>query len=388
MGDCRMDEDDIRSDMLSKLLIYLLLHREHPLSIQELADALWDTEETENPAGALKNLMYRLRNLLKNFGEKEYILTGRGNYSWNPKIQVSLDVEQFEAYCEDAQKTEDASKSRELYESAVALYQGGFMTKLGDKHWVIALSAYYHSLLLSAVNFLAESYMQEERYEDVERICTVGLKYDIVNEWFHCLRIRALIGQDKQMLAMECYEQAVKTLYEALGIRDSEHLKTVYEELMNQRKGSRAEGMESVQENMREKEIPDGAYVCGYPVFRAVYQLEARKLGRLGESQYIMLVTLELKEEIASLTAQMAKFLMNQAMEQMKDVLKKALRIGDIIAQYSDSQYVILLPTCTFESCRIVSERISKRFYSQNKGNKLRLKIDFQEVLSASSWIR
>ena len=48
-GDAVLNDDILRSDMLKKLLIYILTHREHPITIQELAEALWQDEETDNP---------------------------------------------------------------------------------------------------------------------------------------------------------------------------------------------------------------------------------------------------------------------------------------------------------------------------------------------------
>ena len=78
-GEYLLNDDILRSDRLKKLLIYILMHREHPITTQELAEALWTEEETDNPAGALKNLMYRLRKCLKSaLGSRPYILTGPG----------------------------------------------------------------------------------------------------------------------------------------------------------------------------------------------------------------------------------------------------------------------------------------------------------------------
>ena len=89
-----LDDDVLRSDMLKKLLIYILTHREHPVTNQELAEALWQEDETDNPAGALKNLMYRLRNVLKkSIGDYNYIITSQGSYAWNNEIKVMLDIE-------------------------------------------------------------------------------------------------------------------------------------------------------------------------------------------------------------------------------------------------------------------------------------------------------
>lgn len=61
----RLDEDTFHSEMMTKLLVYILCYRKKEMPIQELTEALWDEDESDNPTGALKNLMYRLRNLLK-----------------------------------------------------------------------------------------------------------------------------------------------------------------------------------------------------------------------------------------------------------------------------------------------------------------------------------
>ena len=104
-----------------------------------MADALWQEEETGNPAGALKNLMYRLRVLLKkNFGDEDFILTDHGSYRWNPRQEVAVDAEQFEQMFESAkQKTISEGEAIRKLKAALALYQGDFMTKscryaLGD----------------------------------------------------------------------------------------------------------------------------------------------------------------------------------------------------------------------------------------------------------------
>lgn len=379
-----LDEDVMRSDMLTKLLVYILIHRDYPITIQELSEALWDEDETENPAGALKNLMYRLRTLLKkNLGEEEYILTSRGVYYWNSEKEVSFDVEQFEKYCEAAKKAELTAEKITNYEEAIKLYRGDFMPKITDKHWVVTLSAYYHSMLLSAVKALAELYMKEERFEEVEQLCADGLKYDSVDEWLHCNRITALMRQNKQKLAMECYEQAVKVLFDALGVRKSSQLEAVHQELLKMSKGTEAEAIESVHKDMQEEKEPEGAYICGYPVFREIYRLESRKISRLGESEYVMLVTMELKNGVSGNNAQMEKFVINQAMGQLEEILKEALRIGDVAARYSDSQFVVLLPTCTYENCVQVAGRIMKRFQDKNK--RVVMKTDFEEVTTTSS---
>ena len=385
-GDAVLNDDILRSDMLKKLLIYILTHREHPITIQELAEALWQDEETDNPAGALKNLMYRLRNILKvTFGNAKYIITSPGAYSWNTEIEICFDAENFERFCKQAKAASKEEAAIQSYERALALYKGEFMDHILDRHWAVTLSTYYHSLFLTATKELAELYQKENRYQDMERICINGLHFDKVDEQMHCFYIMALIRQNKFELALKSYEEAVRILYDALGVRNSERLQEVQKELLKMNKGTEAEGMESVSEDMAEVEKPVGVYLCGYPVFREIYRLEARKIGRLGEAEYVVLPTVEVNESVKSENSKMKKFLMNQAMKQLEEALKGTLRIGDVAARYSDTQFVLLLPGCTYESSVQVSKRILAYFYDKNKGKKIMIKTDYEQVTAARS---
>ena len=85
-----LDDSRIKSD---KLLSYIISHWNSNISVGELSDALWNDEESDNPANALKNLVYRARSILKkNFGQIEFIKTGRGYYSWNRDMHGSLNA--------------------------------------------------------------------------------------------------------------------------------------------------------------------------------------------------------------------------------------------------------------------------------------------------------
>lgn len=49
-----VNEEEIRSPKMINLLAYLIIHRNQTLTFYDMADALWQEEETGNPAGALK----------------------------------------------------------------------------------------------------------------------------------------------------------------------------------------------------------------------------------------------------------------------------------------------------------------------------------------------
>ena len=65
----------------------------------------------------------------------------------------------------------------------------------------------------------------------------------------------------------------------------------------------------------------------------------------------------------------MKKFLIEQGMKNLKNTLKKVLRIGDVAARYSDSQFIVLLPTCTYESSVAVAKRVTEHFAFLDKAS-------------------
>ena len=64
----------------------------------------------------------------------------------------------------------------------------------------------------------------------------------------------------------------------------------------------------------------------------------------------------------------------------MEEALTDTLRIGDFAARYSDRQLVVLLPTCTYESSMLVATRVLANFSTRSKGNKISIKVEYEEV--------
>lgn len=381
-----LNDDILRSDMMKKLMIYILMHREHPVTTQELSEALWDEDETDNPTGALKNLMYRLRNILKaTFGDYKFIITSPGAYCWNSDIEVNLDIEEFEKCIKLAKYNQDEVSAIEHYEKALEYYGGDFMDNVLDEHWAVTMATYYHSMFLTSTKELAELYMRSERFQEMERICMKGLKFDRVDEQLHCYYVMSLIKQNKFELALKSFDDATKILYEALGVRNSGKLQEVQKELLKMNTGDAEECIENIYEDMTEEGNLAGVYMCGYPVFREIYRLEARKIGRLGEAEFVVLITVELNGGSKADSGKVEHFITKQAMKQLEESLKETLRIGDVAARYSDRQFVILLPTCTYESSVAVTKRITSNFYEKNKGKKVTIKFEFEQVTAAKS---
>lgn len=358
-GDKLMTEENLRSTMVLKLLLYIILYRDRELTNEDIAAAIWQEEEVENPTGALKNLMYRLRKCLGEYlGDEEYILTRKGAYSWNPRVPVSLDVEWLEHLIGEAKKEPTKEKAMETYEDAIAYYKGDFASKISDLHWVVTRSTYYHSLYLSAVKSLAELYVQNKSYEALEKLCSDALEYEIADEQLFCYQIEARMRSGKTALALETYEKAREIIEKELGLRKTIVLTKVYEELLAMGKGQATDNIAEICADIEEEEV-EGVFLCGYPVFKEICNLEARRNMRTGEHAVIVLMSLDVKyKESEEITA----FRIRQGMVALENILKNALRIGDVASKYSDGQFTILLSNCSIEDAKNVCNRITKRF--------------------------
>lgn len=121
--------DSTRSNQIWNLLQYLVAFRHKVITQEELIDAMWE-DGTGDPVGALKNRVYRIRNLFAKTGvpgTRDVIRFSAGAYCWNNDLPCEVDAEQFEALCEKAMRPGLAQKEQiALYRNAVDLYGGDF----------------------------------------------------------------------------------------------------------------------------------------------------------------------------------------------------------------------------------------------------------------------
>lgn len=366
----RLEEGTIRSAKLCNLLVYLMTHRNRTITMDELALALWQEDETKNPSGALKNLMYRLRKLLRNsFGEEEFIKTTADVYCWNEKVTLSMDAERMEQLWLQAKKEETAEAERMAFlQQAVLLYQGGFMPQLTELHWVSALDAYYRSIYHSCVTFLAEQYLKQEMFEEMELLCGEALQYEAASEELFYYLILARYRQGKTALAWKSYEDACRILREEVGVSHPEKLQAIYRELLQARKGKLADDIDAVQYGMAEQN-PGGAFWCGYSVFREIYRLETRRMRELGEQEQMLLLTVKPGDKKEPEWNTIDEYRVKKAMNHLESSLEKVLKSGDAVSRYSDSQYVILLSLRPGESAHKIAGKIIAHYYGENPGD-------------------
>lgn len=377
-GDAKIEETINRSKKMWNLLGFIIAHRHKHISHDEYIEMLWPDDNSNNPTNALKTLLSRLRALLEPVAvnNENFILSSQGSYQWNNNLPCIIDTETFESLLKKANNTSLSEEDRiSYYMEALQIYKGDFMTKHSTEIWVVPIATYFHNLYLDAAKSLLQLLQQQNDYENMEYYCTKALQIERFDETLHCILIQTYLGQGNTIAAMNHYEQTTELLYQNLGVKPSKELRALYLDIIRTQKTLETD-LHIIQNDLREVEFKNGPFICEYCIFQETYRLIARQASREGRSVYLCLITIsDGKGNIPSLNK------LDAAMKRLSDAMNQSLRRGDVVSQYSGAQYVILLPSITYEDANMVLERIVKQYYQNNRRSVLHLKYKLEQIL-------
>lgn len=376
------------SRKLWSILAFLLLNRDHPMNHEELTKALWEETKSKNPVNALKTQLYRVREMLQPITppDQELIGTGKGHYYWNFELSIKIDVEEFEELIQLAflRKTK-REESVELLEKAVALYQGDFLPRI-QLPWTDEKRSELREKLLNAALYLASYYESIGNHERIVSLCKQTLEYHPLNEDLNTFYIRGLLHLGQHQEALVYYEKVNDRYISEKGEYPGDALRNLYGDIMQLQQQIETD-LSTIQQKLHMQDPGLGAFVCDYSFFREAYCLELRRAERSKQSIYIALITVTANKKVASSVDSDRLALV---MKRLLVVLKENLRRGDVISQYSASQYVLLLPTSAYENSSayengiLVLNRILSIYYKRNRRNDVILHCKLQPIKGKS----
>ncbi len=341
------------------ILEYLAYHHDRNVPSEELVDIIWSDDKNVNSANALKTLIFRTRKLLESLDipAQQVLLQSRGAYCWNPEVKLVVDAHEFEKlYKRSQQPNLTKEKKISLLTSALELYQGDFLPKSAWEPWVIPISRHYHDLFVKSAMAVIDYLTETERWEDIAALCRRAVKIEAYNEDFHYHFIYSLYNCGLQNEALEQYRDMVNAFYNEFAITPSNRMANLYKMIQDQVHGVTAD-LTLIQKSMQEGQKAQGAYFCEFSVFRDIYQLEQRAIARTGDSIFLCLLTLA--NEDGSLPK---SSVLVRAMEHLNNATASSLRYGDVYTRYSVSQYMVLLPSASYENGESVMQRIVRNY--------------------------
>ena len=362
MGEARIDDSGNRSRKVWLLLAYMIYNRNRPVSQEELISLLWgeDTGST-NPVNALKTMLHRVRTMLNQLDPTaghSLIVRRGGSYAWNTDFDVDLDVERFDGLSRlSGQESEEEQLSIML--QALELYRGDFLNKLSNEPWVVPIAAYFHNIYVQILIAVLPILEGRDEWPQVSRLCRDALSVEPYNEAIYQHLMRALLETSRQQEAVQVYEEMSELLFSNFGIMPSDESRALYREALRTI-NDHAIPMGLVQEQLREQNSAPGALMCDYDFFKVLYQAEARSVARSGDAVHIGLLSL-----VGAEGKSLPKRSLNHAMENLQEQIRINLRRGDIAAQCSVSQFILMLPQANYENSCMVCQRIRKAFMRQ-----------------------
>ena len=378
-GDVIISNNSSRSQQVWKLFKYIIANHKKMIPTDTLIDVLWPDGDCVNPIKSLYSLIFRLRSLLASGNsDAEYILFQHNCYIWNRETECEIDIDMFETLCLSAaaaREKGELAQAAVLYKQAVELYKGDFLAESMYDEWVLPLSNYYKRRFITAVLELIQLYQARGDSDEIISLCSSAIEKEKYEESIHEYLIEALINKGQLNQAIEHYNFITNLLYKELGIQASKKLQALYKLIYDKQITNAQFDLVTVKNSMQEIKKNDGAFFCNLEFFKAIFQLDMRTVDRIGYPIYLGLVTV-LSDEYTIPEDNV----LSKAMEMLKNTTISTLRRGDVVAQYSKSQFVILLSALKFEDGEMVMSRISKTFMKENRIPRISVKTNISHL--------
>jgi DNA-binding SARP family transcriptional activator len=379
-GDTVLAEKDKRSKKMWTLLKYLTAFMDRSVTQSELIEILWDQEAVNNPAGALKTQLHRLRTALDVLAlpeGTELIVSFAGTYAFNSSLEYIVDAVQFDKNFAQSKRSDISEKEQIFFiKKAFEMYQGSFLKNSGSEKWVIPIRVYYHSIYLRVVHRLIDALFLHKHYAELINICRRALLIESADQKIHMLLIKALAALGDRDAAKKHYRYVMNVLYNEFGVNPEPELKELYRETIDTDTGFEGD-IKTIQQKLKEdsSETAGGAFFCELEVFKSIYRLKMRDAQRSGQRVQICLITVNdpKGEKVES------KKIIDE-MKRLHDCVSGSLRKSDVFARYSLSQYVLMLPTAAKDTGEVVVNRIANCYRNKNTG--FLLDIDFKYVIA------
>ena len=374
-GDKVISEQSKRSKKMWSALEYLIVYRDKNVTQDDLIELLWGDDDSENPLGALKTQMHRLRALLAELEHPEsIIINANKSYAFNTEIEYTIDIDELERCFKQALATDNEDEKLELLIKAVDLYHGDFLSKSSYEAWVVPINTYYKSIYTKSVHLLIELLEKKERLQDVKAVCNSAIKMDLYDEFVHYHLIKALSELGEQQTAKSHYEYVTDLLYSKFGVSPSTELMELYEKTIKVDKNIET-NLNVISKNLMEEQVVGGAFFCEYQIFKHLYRLEVRESKRSGITNTLCL--LSINNSNGELPSQNA---LASAMERLHDCISTSIRGSDIFSKYSVCQFVLFLHNTSHETGKMVLQRIEHNFKHKNTNKDMELSIQFKSA--------
>ncbi len=340
-------------------LQYLIVNHMRTVSAEELIEQFWTENNSADPANALRNMLYKIRNLLKiMFPEQDnLLLTLPEGYTWKADLDIVLDTEIFEGLCLEAGK-KTGDEYCELLRRMIALYKGELLPGNASE-WARALRQYYRTLYLDACKAILPLLYKKEQWMEIVSICNQAYGVDFGIEDFTAYQMQALIALGQPEQAMEKYDAFRDRMLQEFEMPPTDRIEQIYTLAAGLRKNGLAE--QDIFRMVCEETSDSHAFFCTFSTFQNIVALERRHLARSGLDSTLIIVSLD-KQAVPATDAR-----------RLERILLEKLRTGDPVARLEARSYILMLTGASLENAQVVAGRIDCAFHKTYRHSKAKL---------------
>lgn len=341
------------------VMVCLIINRDQPVSTEKLEELFWPNQSPEASKGALRTLISRFRALLGELDPKvaQCIATDRGYYRWKSLPGMEIDYYKVLDLIGELEHSDITSnKSNSLINQLFTYYTGDL---LGDSPYrdrfrteIKQLQERYRELLLKYIQVMKEM----DQYAEVIDACKKAISIFPYDNELNREMQEALSKTYKSKVAKEHYKYIAQLNYNYLHMTPEAELQTLYD--------CSDATVESLarQYDLTEGELlgyeTRGAFCCDFMVFKEMYDLLVMNFCRLKNP--LCLAIAMLKPEMFGNDFETV----STQVQNLKELMQRNLRKGDIMCQCSSTVFAVLLPTASEANATMVMERLQRAYYT------------------------
>ncbi len=224
----------LRSQRLRRLLAVLLVHHGTAVSTDRLAQLLWGDGQPAEPAAALQNLVWRLREAVRAAGcdGATRLLTRAPGYLLDVDGE-QVDVVRFERLVRTA-GSEPPEQAAALLDEALSLWRGPAYAEFADDEFALAEAARLEELRLAAGSDWADAVMALDRPADTLGRLAALVTADPLRERPRAQLMRALHRLGRSADALQTFRDYRALLADELGLDPSQRLRDLEAVILRQ----------------------------------------------------------------------------------------------------------------------------------------------------------
>lgn len=359
-GERSLLEESSKKYKLHRLIQYFVTFRGKKLLPETIIDHLFNTLDYSDPKNVLRTQIFRLRQAIREVvGEdvdaSDYIEIDflNGYYSLRLGPKVVLDIDEFERLIGLGDESTIPSEAEKYYYAAIQLYRGEYMSGVSHASWLVYARNFYRRMYLRTLYRLIEILKEGQRYGEIVEICEHALIEEDHEENLHLELIESMINLGEINNAKNHYDYMISILEKEIGIKSHFAVKSLRNKIENYYNDKPYIDEKNLDDKLSGKE-GNGALLCERDHFKSIYDMQIRRKSKTGLDDYLLLIDLNRKishrPEYIKLWG-----------EEISQVLKNSLRMGDVFTFWHETQILVLLYQVKYKGIWAIEKRILDR---------------------------